>query len=1484
MMNIPNILKKYEDLPYIEKRVLQLRALSRDDIAKTSFLGVINDSDLKVMLGKQYNNYTLTPILDSLVNQSVLQLNKQGQYRCNPGILHHVLLDAVTGRYSRDNISSITRVARNHADLVDKLKLGIYLNNITFFEEATSSTTRSRKHQEIIVQLNHFLTQIDMSSEWLNRLLPEIQHWVVAAKIHHYLLGGTSVPGTLVQSTSTLGTALNEEQEIDVLKQVITNNLSNWLITSDFIIDLFLDFFLLDGDIEKIVHLIKITQTNPLRYHAILGVLDFLHADTNKALVNFDIAIKAIKDITNKRSVCLSGTYGICHILSLLRNDYTNNLVQIRSLFKNYQTLEGAYYKAVSAERSRYLYHNNSDKLEEIVKYFNINHRSSYYLLEVLIGFLESGLNKVDSELGAVLASVGSKIVDAFDCFILFLVLYWTKSKIINLEKYSADLYERCDKVLLGFASVVSEQNGPYSTENIDKLDADIETARVNTNLTKSYAPYNFDFKEIIHVKPAWERAINTLSSYFNKQVGGAVVHGVKTYNTRLVWMLSAQKNREMIVPLEQKRLDNAGWSKGRPASLKRLFENKHSLDYISEYDKSVINAIAQNYSYHGGGYYIDTNKALLALTNHPLVFDAETGEHVELTKTSPELIIKENNENYQINLSAYSDFPTVKLHKVGENKYQILDISQSSLDVIKIIGRAGIIVPKAAREQVLSLLQKAASNINVRTEFDTEIMDSKPGDPSIIIQLMCVDDILKIKALVRPFGGKGAYYKPNHGKTNIAAQIDNIYQGVTRNFAEEQKNITKLLDHCPILLEQDASDYEWKIDDLETSLEILYELNAYKTKYSETEYSITIEWPHGQSLFVDREISFDHLKLNIRGSNEWFSFDGEVKIEETQIIKMRDLLAKLDQSKGRFIELSDKRFIALTESFAKRLSELNVAAKTMTVTIDEAKTDNKIDQMEDKRHTQTIHKLAAPLLLEFAEKSKNVKTDNNWRAYIDKISQAEKYDPQVPTNLQAELRPYQIEGFKWLARLSNLGFGACLADDMGLGKTLQTIALLLEQAAIGPCLVVAPSSVCYVWEEECKKFAPSLNCISLGNSNNRATHNNNIQNDTHNSTHKNREEQINNLGKMDVLICSYGMLYQIEELLVTKQFQVIVLDEAQAIKNFNTKRFKIITQLKTANKIALSGTPVENRTEELWNLFEFLNPGFLGSRQSFQTKYTKPIEVDKNIASRNTLKRLIQPFILRRIKSKVLDELPPKTEQTIFVEPTEQEKNFYEALRRESVEKINNLINESASSAKQRFSILAEITKLRRACCDSSLVDETLEMPNSKLETFDEIVTELKENNHRALVFSQYVGYLDIVKKRLDAQKISYQYLDGSSTQKQRQKSVEAFQSGEGDLFLISLKAGGVGLNLTAADYVVHLDPWWNPAIEDQASDRAHRIGQTRPVTIYRLVMKYSIEEKILKMHHDKRELAISLLSDTDKSASLNESDLLALITQTLY
>jgi SNF2 family DNA or RNA helicase len=314
--------------------------------------------------------------------------------------------------------------------------------------------------------------------------------------------------------------------------------------------------------------------------------------------------------------------------------------------------------------------------------------------------------------------------------------------------------------------------------------------------------------------------------------------------------------------------------------------------------------------------------------------------------------------------------------------------------------------------------------------------------------------------------------------------------------------------------------------------------------------------------------------------------------------------------------------------------------------------------------------------------------------------------------------------------------------------------------------------------------------------------------------------------------------------------------------------------QLKAAFRIVLTGTPVQNHLGEVWNLFNFTNPGLLGSLQHFTDTFIKPDDEK----TRKYLKKLITPFILRRTKSAVLDELPPKTEIVKKIQLSGEEMAFYEALRRQALENLSG--NDTHPGAKH-IQVLAEITKLRQASCNPLLIDKDIRIPSSKLTTFLEIVNELKENKHRALVFSQFVSHLSIVRKALDEQGVVYQYLDGSSPLSEREKSVRKFQSGEGDLFLISLKAGGLGLNLTAADFVIHLDPWWNPAIEDQASDRAHRIGQTRPVTIYRLVAENTIEEKIIQLHNTKRDLAESLLEGSDQSARLSVNELIALIKE---
>jgi len=417
--------------------------------------------------------------------------------------------------------------------------------------------------------------------------------------------------------------------------------------------------------------------------------------------------------------------------------------------------------------------------------------------------------------------------------------------------------------------------------------------------------------------------------------------------------------------------------------------------------------------------------------------------------------------------------------------------------------------------------------------------------------------------------------------------------------------------------------------------------------------------------------------------------------------------------------------------------------------------------------------------------------------------------------------------------------------------ETIGAIAPLLPIHADLPELVVAPTSVSLNWLAEARRFAPTL------------------------QLHDYRERRtLDGLGPRDLVVVSYGLLQQEAPAFAARHWSTVVLDEAQAIKNAASKRSKAVMALSADFRLVATGTPVENHLGELWNLFRFLNPGLFGSQERFNQRFAGPIERGNQLA-RKALKTLIQPFILRRLKSQVLDELPPRTEITCRVPLSDEEAHLYDALRQQALDNIS----QGGEGERQPLQVLAEITRLRRFCCHPTLVLPECGLPGSKLDAFAEIVEELLDNRHKALVFSQFVDHLAIVRAWLDARGIHYQYLDGATPAKERQARVEAFQGGDGDIFLISLKAGGSGLNLTAADYVIHLDPWWNPAVEDQASDRAHRMGQQRPVTIYRLVTENTIEERILALHAEKRALADSLLEGGEVSARLDAEALLALL-----
>jgi len=442
---------------------------------------------------------------------------------------------------------------------------------------------------------------------------------------------------------------------------------------------------------------------------------------------------------------------------------------------------------------------------------------------------------------------------------------------------------------------------------------------------------------------------------------------------------------------------------------------------------------------------------------------------------------------------------------------------------------------------------------------------------------------------------------------------------------------------------------------------------------------------------------------------------------------------------------------------------------------------------------------------------------------------------------------------------------------------------VLLERAAGGAALVVAPTSVCSNWVSEAARFAPSLDVQMYGDVgdviDNEMTDDDAETPETDSARLAARRRQVRALGPGQVLVCSYALLQRDADLLAGREWHSAVLDEAQAIKNAATRRAKAAARLDAGFRVALTGTPIENRLGELWSIMGFANPGLLGSAEQFTQRFAGPIERDGDAQASRRLRRLVAPFLLRRTKGEVLTDLPPRTEIVHEVVPGKRERALLEVLRQQAEDSVNRVIADGAAPGQSQIHLLAALTKLRRAACDPRLVAPELGLVGAKVQEFERLAVELVAGKHKALVFSQFTDFLALLRERLDAAGLSYQYLDGSTPAAERGKRVAAFQQGSGDFFLISLKAGGFGLNLTAADYVIIADPWWNPAAEDQASGRAHRIGQLRPVTVYRLVTQGSIEDRIVRLHRSKRELAEGILSGQDGGAVMDAGALLALL-----
>lgn len=581
---------------------------------------------------------------------------------------------------------------------------------------------------------------------------------------------------------------------------------------------------------------------------------------------------------------------------------------------------------------------------------------------------------------------------------------------------------------------------------------------------------------------------------------------------------------------------------------------------------------------------------------------------------------------------------------------------------------------------------------------------------------------------------------------------------------------------------------------------------------------------------------------VSVSSGIDWFELHGSLDFGDGLAVKLPALLAALRRGDS-VVALGDGSFGVLPQEWLQQyglLASLGVAEN---------------DHLRFQRAQTGVLDVLLASRPEITCDATFARIRKEWQNFsgIKAISE--------PRGFVGTLRDYQRDGLGWFKFLEQFSFGGCLADDMGLGKTVQVLALL-ESRRNGkskPSLVVVPRSLIFNWEQEAARFTPKLRVL------------------TH--TGSERSKQSKHFSDYDLVVTTYGTLRRDAIHFQDFEFDFVILDEAQAIKNAKTESAKAARLLKSKHRLALSGTPIENHLGELWSLFEFLNPGMLGSASVFQTSTNGPRNINEE--SRTLLSRALRPFLLRRTKQQVAKELPEKLEQTIYCEMDDRQKHQYEELRdfyrKGLLEKVEKL-----GIKKSKIQILEALLRLRQTACHPSLVSGEIDdvSPNAKLDILLPRLSEVIDEGHKAIVFSQFTSFLSIVRRRLESEGIGYEYLDGKT--RDRGAPVNRFQTDpDCKLFLISLKAGGQGLNLTEAEYVFLLDPWWNPAVEAQAIDRAHRIGQTRRVFAYRLITRDTVEEKVLALQATKRDLADAIINaDNSVLRSITSEDLLLLLS----
>lgn len=1033
-----------------------------------------------------------------------------------------------------------------------------------------------------------------------------------------------------------------------------------------------------------------------------------------------------------------------------------------------------------------------------------------------------------------------------------------------------------------------------------------------------------------IYHKQEWEAVLEDLMG-----ISGDSGKVVEQKDTRICYTMG-QTTQYSVSVRQQTMLKSGSWSAGKAVPMQNFFSGM--VEGMNADDRAIAAQVKRMGIY---SYDFPLSVVLPYMTENSRLYVGRYAPYtlVDVTEEMPYITLHHDDSGFVIT----SNVPLEKIdsgiiitHR-GSASINFINLTDSQRPFYKRLLSLGHF-PNEAEDQLRAFLKGIGGRIEVNSDLieGGSTLPMTDGNSQLVLQLRPVDkETYDISLFVRPLEGGKIRCIPGEGNEIIVDGMGETRTRVKRDLQQEKEHLEHLVTPHPMESEQVQAADEATEDTKtkakaaakakeENVLPALQQkqldqiLHPGSSSYSGTtisvdgllplvEYAarfpehISCEWPEGAKMRVKQRQSGSWSGAIKKNDNGWFEIEGSVELDQGKVVTMAELLELANQSHGRFIKLGEGEFLALSDKLRRQLDQLSIIA---------SKTRGRLQISPFSAALIGPDTLDGELMLS---------EDDELKAIRQRILEASTYSPHVPNTLNATLRNYQKDGYQWMMRLNKWGAGALLADDMGLGKTIQTITFLLAKAKEGPALVVAPASVAPNWKTELEKFAPSLKVTML-----------NFVGD--------RRDAIEHAKENCVVVTTYGLLLSVKDEITKKHWTTICLDEAHIIKNRGAKTSAVAMQLHSDNRIMLTGTPVQNYLGELWNLFQFVNPGLLGSFESFSRNFITPIEQGGDKERQHDLDRLVKPFMLRRTKSKVAKELPEKEEIYQHVDLTEDEKLIYEAMR----QKAEALLLAEAGN-KVSMNTLAEITRLRQCACDSRLVTpdafgntgaaavgansngtEAAEPQkprrgrppkNAKKEEKDGIMSKIKsaifgdksetetqttaiqgskitalvellqtilesnDNENGVLVFSQFTSYLTLVQRALKDAKIPYLYIDGSVPVKRRTELVNDFQNGRCQVFLISLKAGGLGLNLTRANYVVHMDPWWNPAIEAQATDRAHRIGQKQHVTVYHLIASGTIEEKIQRLHERKRNLANDILESTDSSHKLTGEELLEMV-----